>query len=191
MNYVRSCTYVAASLRSEHMVDSFDADELSPAVIAARDQIQNPRLLSDRIAMGRALWRDLVVGFAAQIPQLGIGFSQLAALYAADGVETLTIADLAEQIGRSPSATSRLVASLEKRGLVRRHEEVADRRQRTLEVTAEGRSVLAEIDTARAAQFLSVVRPLPPSERALVAMGVAALSGRAITRRGRLIKARS
>lgn len=172
------------------MVDSFDAHELSPAVIAARDQIQNPGLLSDRIAMGRALWRDLVVGFAAQIPQLGIGFSQLAALYAADGVETLTIADLAEQIGRSPSATSRLVASLEKRGLVRRHEEVADRRQRTLEVTPEGRSVLTEIDTARAAQFLSVVRPLPPSERALVAMGVAALSGRAITRRGRLIKSR-
>jgi len=170
--------------------DSFDADDLSPAVIAARDQIQNPRLLSDRIAMGRALWRDLVVGFAAQIPQLGLGFSQLAALYAADGVETLTIADLAEQIGRSPSATSRLVAALETRGLLKRNEEVADRRQRTLEVTAEGKSVLAEIDTARAAQFLSVVRPLPPGERALVAMGVAALSTRAITRRGRLIKER-
>ena len=122
--------------------------------------------------------------------QLGLGFSQLAALYAADGVETLTIADLAEQIGRSPSATSRLVAALEARGLLKRNEEVADRRQRTLEVTAEGKSVLAEIDTARAAQFLSVVRPLPPGERALVAMGVAALSTRAITRRGRLIKER-
>src|SRR4029079_14887281 len=36
-----------------------DDDDLSPAVAAARDQIQNPRLLSDRIAMGRALWRDL------------------------------------------------------------------------------------------------------------------------------------
>ena len=91
---------------------SFDDSDLSPAVIAARDQIQNPRLLSDRIAMGRALWRDLVVGFAAQIPELGLSFSQLAALYAADGTETLTIADLAEQIGRSPSATSRLVAAL-------------------------------------------------------------------------------
>jgi DNA-binding MarR family transcriptional regulator len=168
-----------------------DESQLSPAVIAARDQIQNPRLLSDRIAMGRALWRDLVVGFAAQIPELGLSFSQLAALYAADGIETLTIADLAEQIGRSPSATSRLVASLEARGFLTRNEEEADRRQRTLEVTPEGKSVLAEIDTARAAQFLSVVRPLPPSERALVGMGVAALSTRAITRRGRLIKERS
>jgi DNA-binding MarR family transcriptional regulator len=172
------------------MSTDFEDAELSPAVIAARDQIQNPRLLSDRIAMGRALWRDLVVGFAAQLAELGLGFSQLAALYAMDGTETMTVADLAEQIGRSPSATSRLVTALEGRGLVRRHEEVADRRQRTLEVTADGRALLQRIDNARAEEFLSIVRPLPPSERALVAMGVAALSSRALTRRGRLIKAR-
>ena len=159
--------------------------ELSPAVLAARDQVQNPRLLSDRIAMGRALWRDLVVGFAGQLPSLRIGFAQLAALYAIDGTETLTVADLAEQIGRSPSATSRLVSSLEARGLVARHEEVADRRQRQLEITPAGRALLAQVDNARAEQFLAVVRPLPPGERALVAMGVAALSSRAMTRRGR------
>jgi DNA-binding MarR family transcriptional regulator len=169
--------------------DRRDPDEqLSPAVAAARDQIQNPRLLSDRIAMGRALWRDLVVGFAADLAHLNLGFAQLAALYAADGHETLTIADLAERIGRSPSATSRVVTSLEARGLLRRREEVADRRQRTLEVTAEGKAMLARLDGARADEFLSIVRPLPPAERALVAMGVAALSTHALSRRGRLIK---
>jgi DNA-binding MarR family transcriptional regulator len=172
------------------MAEKLVEQDLSPAVVAARDQLQNPRLLSDRIAMGRALWRDLVVGFSAQLANLGIGFSQLAALYAMDGTETLTVADLAEQIGRSPSATSRLVSTLERRGLVRRHEEVADRRQRTLEVTSDGRSLLARIDGARAEEFLAIVRPLPPAERALIAMGVAALSNRALTRRGRLIKGR-
>jgi DNA-binding MarR family transcriptional regulator len=172
------------------MVERLDADaELSPAVIAARDEVQNPRLLSDRIAMGRALWRDLVIGFAAQLGELGLGFSQLAALYAIDGTETLTIADLAEQIGRSPSATSRLVTSLQAASLVERHTEVVDRRQRTLEITPAGKALLGQVDRARADQFLSVVRPLPASERALIAMGVAALSSRAITRRGRLIKA--
>ena len=165
-------------------------EDLSPAVLAARDQLQNPRLLSDRIAMGRALWRDLVVGFSAQLGRMGLGFSQLAALYAVDGTETLTVADLAEQIGRSPSATSRLISSLERRGLVRRSEEVADRRQRVLEVTPDGHSLLARIDGARAEEFLAIVRPLPPAERALIAMGVAALSSRALTRRGRLIKKR-
>ena len=167
-----------------------DLDGLSPAVQAARDQLQNPRQLSDRIAMGRALWRDLVVGFAAQLGELGMGFSQLAALYAVGGTQTLTIADLAEMIGRSPSATSRLAAGLERRGLLRRQEEVADRRQRTLEITPAGQALLAEVDGARAEQFLAVVRPLPAAERALIAMGVAALSSRAITRRGRLIKER-
>lgn len=168
-----------------------DDDDLSPAVLAARDQLQNPRLLSDRIAMGRALWRDLVVGFAAQLATLRIGFTELAALYAADGNETLTIADLAEMIGRSPSATSRVVSALETRGLIRRREEVADRRQRTLEVTEAGRALLGQIDGARAEEFLSIVRMLPPGERALIAMGVAALSTRALNRRGRLLKSRA
>jgi DNA-binding MarR family transcriptional regulator len=168
-----------------------DDEGLSPAVIAARDQMQNPRLLSERIAMGRALWRDLVVGFAAQLAELRVGFTELAALYAADGNETLTIADLAEMIGRSPSATSRVVTSLERRGLLRRREEVADRRQRTLELTDGGRSLLGRIDSARAEEFLSIVRLLPPGERALIAMGVAALSTRALNRRGRLIKSRA
>ena len=138
--------------------------------------------------MGKALWRDLVVGFAAQLPELRLGFTQLAALYAAAGTATLTVADLAEQIGRSPSATSRIVSSLEARGFVAREEEVADRRQRTVALTPAGAALLAQVDRARADQFLSVVRPLPAAERALIAMGVAALANRAMTRRGRLIK---
>ena len=162
---------------------------LSAPVEDARAQLQNPRQLSDRIAMGKALWRDLVIGFAAHLAELRLGFTQLAALYAAAGTSTLTIADLAEQIGRSPSATSRIVSTLEARGLVARREEVADRRQRTIHVTDAGQALIAHIDRARADQFLAVVRPLPPAERAVVAMGVAALASRAITRRGRLIKA--
>lgn len=162
----------------------------SPVVQAARDELQNPRLLSDRIAIGRALWRDLVIGFAAQLGELRLGFTQLAALYAIGGAQTLTIADLAEQIGRSPSATSRIVASLDQRGFIDRVPEVADRRQRTLSLTPRGATLLSTIDRARADQFLAVVRPLPMAERALVAMGVAALASRAMTRRGRLIKAR-
>lgn len=166
-----------------------DGDEgLSPAVLAARDQLQNPRLLSERIAIGRALWRELVIGFSGHLHQLGLGFTQLAALYAVGGTQTLTIADLAEQVGRSHSATSRLVDGLVRRGLLRRVEEEVDRRQRTLELTTEGRTLLAQVDRARADEFLAIVRPLPPAERALIAMGVAALSSRALTRRGRLIK---
>jgi DNA-binding MarR family transcriptional regulator len=159
---------------------------LGPLVQAARGELQNPRLLSDRIAVGRTLWRELVIGFAAQLGELRLGFTQLAALYAVGGTETLTVADLAERIGRSPSATSRIVSGLVERGYIGRQEEEVDRRQRTLELTPRGSALLAAIDRSRAEQFLAVVRPLPVAERALVAMGVAALASRAITPRGGL-----
>ena len=45
-------------------------------------------MLSDRIAVGRALWRELVIGFARQLGTLDLGFTQLAALYAVAGPVT-------------------------------------------------------------------------------------------------------
>ena len=138
--------------------------------------------------MGRALWRELVIGFAGQLGELRLGFTQLAALYVLADGSTLTVGELAESISRSPSATSRLVDGLARRRLVERHQEPEDRRQRTLRLTQRGRAVLRVVDRGRADQFLSAVRPLPSAERAIVAMGVVALATHAISRRGRLIK---
>ena len=42
----------------------FEAD-LSATVLAAGTRISNVRQISERVAMGRALWRELVIGFAA------------------------------------------------------------------------------------------------------------------------------
>ncbi len=166
----------------------FEAD-LSAPVVNAGLRTSNPRELSERVAMGRALWRELVVGFASQLGRLRLGFTQLAALYVlADGGVT-TVSDLADTLGRSPSATSRLVDGLVRRRLVERRPEVEDRRQKTLWLTQRGKALLRMVDRARADQFLSAVRPMPRAERALIAMGVAALATHAISRRGRLSKA--
>ena len=164
----------------------FEAD-LSAPVVAAGTRIQNVRQITERVAMGRALWRELVVGFAHQLGELNLGFTQLAALYVLAEGATTTIADLAEAIGRSPSATSRLVDGLVKRRLVERRREEDDGRQRSVWLTPRGRAVLRMVDRARAEQFLSAVRPMPRGERALIAMGVAALATHAISRRGRLV----
>jgi DNA-binding MarR family transcriptional regulator len=166
---------------------TFEAD-LSAPVLAAGTRIRNVRQISERVAMGRALWRELVVGFASQLGELRLGFTQLAALYVLADGRTTTVADLAETIGRSPSATSRLVDGLVRRRLVERRAENEDRRQRTLWLTQRGHALLRVVDRSRADQFLSAVRPLPTGERALVAMGVAALATHAISRRGRLIR---
>ena len=157
-----------------------------PVVQAARVELPTPRFLSDRIPVGRALWRELVIGIAGQLGSLDVGFTQLAALYAIGGPVTLTVGDLAEQLERSPSATSRRVEGLVRRGYVERAEEVVDRRQRVLTLTPEGQALLAGVDRDRADQFLAVVRPMPMAERALVAMGVAALANHAVTQRGGL-----
>jgi DNA-binding MarR family transcriptional regulator len=165
----------------------FEAD-LSAPVVAAGLRTGNPREISQRVAMGRALWRELVIGFASQLGELRLGFTQLAALYVLADGGTTTIGDLADLLGRSPSATSRLVDGLVRRRLVERRPETEDRRQRTVVLTHRGQAFLRMVDRARADQFLSAVRPLPSAERALVAMGVAALATHAISRRGRLIK---
>jgi DNA-binding MarR family transcriptional regulator len=168
----------------------FEAD-LSAPVVAAGMRTGNPREISERVAMGRALWRELIVGIAAQLGELRLGFTQLAALYVLADGGTTTIADLADLLGRSPSATSRIADSLVRRRLVERRLEVDDRRQRSLWLTPRGRAVLRTVDRARSDQFLSAVRPMPPAERALVAMGVAALATHAISRRGRIIRGRT
>ncbi len=165
----------------------FEAD-LSAPVVAAGTRIQNVRQISERVAMGRALWRELVVGFAYQLGELNLGFTQLAALYVLAEGATTTVADLAEAIGRSPSATSRLVDGLVKRRLVERRREEDDGRLRSVWLTPRGQAVLRMVDRARAEQFLSAVRPMPRGERALIAMGVAALATHAISRRGRLVR---
>jgi DNA-binding MarR family transcriptional regulator len=164
----------------------FEAD-LSAPVVAAGTRNQNVRQISERVAMGRALWRELVVGFASQLAELNLGFTQLAALYVLAEGRTTTVADLADALGRSPSATSRLVDSLVERRLVERRREADDGRQRSVWLTARGRAVLRVVDRARADQFLAAVRPMPRAERALIAMGVAALATHGISRRGRLI----
>jgi DNA-binding MarR family transcriptional regulator len=165
----------------------FEAD-LSAHVLAAGTRLPNVRQISERVAMGRALWRELVIGFASQLGELRLGFTQLAVLYVlADGS---TLGELAESINRSPSATSRLIDGLVKRRLVERRAEEEDRRQKVLRLTPRGHAILRVVDRARAEQFLSAVRPLPTPERSIVAMGVAALATHAISRRGRLIRAR-
>src|SRR5512134_4117535 len=105
----------------------FEAD-LSAPVLAAGSRIQNVRQISERVAMGRALWRELVIGFASQLGDLRLGFTQLAALYVLADGRTTTVTDLADAIGRSPSATSRLVDGLVKRRLVERRKEDEDGR---------------------------------------------------------------
>ena len=168
---------------------AFEAD-LSAPVLAAGTRIPNVRQISERVAMGRALWRELVVGFASQLGELRLGFTQLAALYVlADGTTTTVGTSRRRSVDRL-RPRSRLVD-----GLV----EAAARR-----AAARGprgpAPATRRADAARpgpAADRWTGPAPssssrrsgrCPRAERALVAMGVAALATHAISRRGRLVR---
>jgi DNA-binding MarR family transcriptional regulator len=176
----------AATVRA--IARRFESDLSASVLAASGTRVPNVRQISERVAMGRALWRELVVGFASQLSDLRLGFTQLAALYVLADGSTTTIGELADSLGRSPSATSRLVDGLVRRRLVERHAEPEDRRQRSLTLTQRGQALLRAVDRARADQFLTAVRPMPTPERALVAMGVAALATRAFSRKGRVVR---
>src|SRR4029077_14908848 len=100
-------------------------------------------------------------GFASQLGEMRLGFTQLAALYVLADSGTMTIGDLAEVINRSPSATSRLVDGLVRRRLVERRVEEEDRRQRTLQLTPRGAAPLRVGGRAPADQIPSAVPALP------------------------------
>ena len=138
----------------------FEAD-LSAPVLAAGNRLPNVRQISERVAMGRALWRELVIGFAGQLGELRLGFTQLAALYVLADGNTLTVGELAELIGRSPSATAGSSTGSSGGASSSVTQEPEDRRQRTLRLTQRGHAVLRVVDRGRAEQFLSAVRPLP------------------------------
>jgi DNA-binding MarR family transcriptional regulator len=88
------------------------------------------------------------------------------------------LAEIAAELGRSHSATSRLVAGLVARKLLRVIT-AEDRRRRVHLLAAAGEAMLTAIDRGRAEQFVGVVRRLPAAERGLVAAAVAALATRA------------
>ena len=115
-----------------------------------------------------------------------LSMSQFRALAFLKLLPGASLSDLAEYVGTRPPSTSKMVDGLVERGLVARREEVADRRQRVLTLTPDGGALLSAVDRERADQFLAVVRPMPMAERALVAMGVAALASHAVTERGGL-----
>ena len=61
------------------IIRRFEAD-LSAPVLAAGNRLPNVRQISERVAMGRALWRERVIGLAGQLGELRLGFTQLAGL---------------------------------------------------------------------------------------------------------------
>ncbi len=153
-----------------------------PALGAGVDEVSRRRQslgeIGGRIVSIRRLWRELVLSTAQQLAPTDLSLAQVATLYLLADGRARNIAEIAAELSRSHSATSRLVAGLVSRKLLR-VVPAEDRRRRVHLLAPAGESMLTAIDRGRAEQFVGVVRRLPAAERGLVAAAIAALATRA------------
>ena len=119
-----------------------------------------------RISISR-LARRMRAERAAQGLQPELSDSQLAALAALEK-HTMTPGELAEHEKVQPPSITRVIASLEERGLIQRMPHPSDRRQVVLTVTDQGRDVVRQVRRLREAWLARRLRDLTPAERAVL-----------------------
>lgn len=105
---------------------------------------------------------------------------QFVTLASLAGEEALTIKRVAEVLGRSVSATSRLLDQLVTRGLVNRSEDTQDRRTKRVSLSESGQAFVQTIEQKRVEAQIAVMAYLSPEERAVVeqAMQLLAVAAR-------------
>ncbi|MHC1557959.1 MarR family winged helix-turn-helix transcriptional regulator [Actinomycetospora sp. C-140] len=104
-----------------------------------------------------------------------LSLTQLATLYVLDAGEPVSLGVLADEVGRSVSAASRLVDGLVRRGLVERQEHPGDRRVRRVAISKDGGALLRRLERTRADAQLQIMNRLGPADRALVTRAMALL----------------
>jgi DNA-binding MarR family transcriptional regulator len=123
-------------------------------------------------AFTRMMFTRIITALARLLRDSALSLPQIAALHLVDQRGEMRLAELAEQLGLTPSATSRLVDGLVQRDLLGRAEDPQDRRNKSLTLTEEGREFLAEIGESRVQVILSAAEQLP---KALVTSVLAAI----------------
>ncbi len=119
-----------------------------------------------RISVSR-LARRMRAERVAQGLQPELSDSQLAALAALEK-HTMTPGELAEHEKVQPPSITRVIASLEERGLIQRMPHPSDRRQVVLTVTVQGREVVRQVRQLREAWLARRLRDLTPAEQAVL-----------------------
>ena len=124
----------------------------------------------------RAIWREAMLGAVRRFNDFDFSLMHLAALLLLEEAGAPTIKQISAELGRSLSATSRLLDQLVQRGLVQRREDERDRRARRVTLTDDGRAFLSALERQRADAQVTVMRYLSAAERARVLDAMALLA---------------
>ncbi len=118
-----------------------------------------------RISVSR-LARRLRVERTGGLAETGLSDTQLAALAALERHDGMSPGELAAHEKVQPPSMTRVIATLEARGLLRRAPHPTDRRQVVLSVTGDGRNLVKESRRLRDAWLARRLKELTPQERA-------------------------
>ena len=132
----------------------------------------------------RAIVREFVFNILHTFIEFDYSLPQLATLLLLDEEGELTIKQVTEILGRSVSATSRLLDQLVERGMVSRREDEHDRRSKRIAITEKGKMLIAALEQRRADAQITVMEYYSAEEQAIInrAMSLLAEAGQ---RRGR------
>lgn len=136
------------------------------------------RLADDLAVVRRLLVADVLAGVIRRT-DTDLTVTQLATLNLLRGVPPLTVKELAERLGRSLSATSRLVEQLARRGWVSRVEDSQDRRARRISLTDAGVAFLRGFEVTRAEAQLDLMADLGDADRQFILEAMSLLANAA------------
>ncbi|MBL8976203.1 MAG: MarR family transcriptional regulator [Myxococcales bacterium] len=128
------------------------------------------------LAVRRAMMRGVMRSALDALGASELTLLQLGTLLLLEDGEARTVGALGEQIGRSLSATSRLVEQLVKRELLRREEDPDDRRARRVTIAARGRKLLQAMVRRRAETEMRLIAALAPEDQRTVLRGLELLA---------------
>jgi DNA-binding MarR family transcriptional regulator len=124
----------------------------------------------------RAVVRDFVLAIMQTFEDFDYSLPQMAALLMLDEEGELTIKQAAQLLGRSISATSRLLDQLVVRGMISRREDERDRRAKRVAITEQGRSLITTLEQRRADVQIAVMEYLTAEEQAEVTRAMVLLA---------------
>jgi DNA-binding MarR family transcriptional regulator len=131
----------------------------------------------------RTIIRDFIFVVVHTFEDFDYSLPQMATLLLLDEEGELTIKQVAELLGRSVSATSRLLDQLVVRGMITRREDERDRRAKRVAITERGRALIATLEQRRADAQIAVMEYLSAEEQAEVRRAMALLAEAGMRRR--------
>lgn len=124
----------------------------------------------------RSIVRDFVFNMLRTFVDFDFSLPQLATLLLLDEEGELTIKQVTEILGRSVSATSRLLDQLVERGMVSRREDERDRRAKLVAITEKGRTLIVTLEQRRADAQIAVMEYFSAEEQAEITRAMALLA---------------